>query len=97
MSYSTLLIAALLAVSYGFTKIPNSYTIAERTSACQDYCKGQSISVTTGFPFLTNQWQLCNCPIAQLSGQMPAEMCGYMGYLREIGWLEQHWCLLLDS
>ncbi|CAJ0944878.1 unnamed protein product, partial [Mesorhabditis belari] len=76
MSYSILVVSALFMVSYGtFTKLPTSYTTAERISACQDYCKGQSISTTTGFDFQGKGWELCSCPIAQGSGQWVGTGC----------------------
>ncbi|CAJ0960363.1 unnamed protein product, partial [Mesorhabditis belari] len=48
-----------------FTKLPITYNTAMKTSACSDYCAGQSISTSTGFNFKGKGWQLCNCPIGQ--------------------------------
>ncbi|CAJ0564252.1 unnamed protein product, partial [Mesorhabditis spiculigera] len=65
-----------------FTGLPSNYTTLQKKNACNDYCMGQTESLSTGFKFLVNGWELCSCAPAQATGSWSASTCYAQCYNR---------------
>ncbi|CAJ0585028.1 unnamed protein product, partial [Mesorhabditis spiculigera] len=81
MRFFILLAAVVVAVS-SFTGLPSTYSTKQKKNACEDYCMGQEESLSTGFPFYQNGWELCNCAPAQATGSWSASTCYTQCYNR---------------
>ncbi|CAJ0585172.1 unnamed protein product, partial [Mesorhabditis spiculigera] len=86
MRFFIVLLAVVVTVST-FTGLPATYSTKQKKNACDDYCMGQTESLSTGFKFQVNGWELCSCAPAQATGSWSASTCYTQCYNRCINTL----------